>query len=185
MRSNNNDNTYHLQTQYQTQLQLNHQKMNRTNIIAFCVMMLGIACLAGSFFLLSSEMKQNDEVREFQCTVNQTAWSICSASTPGSEPCGIITLNATVCGDINAQTTMIVHANSYKEVQKKYPLGGSVDCWVDTNNCSIYTDYNKPSLIPGVLLLLFSLLLIGFASFLVCRCCCSRSVIEDRERVLN
>lgn len=152
--------------------------MKRCLIIALfsTIMACAIAFLAmGSF-----QIKHSNEIQKTVCTINQTVlWSY-EDQNDNIHDCATITLNATICGNIGARTTFIVCSKSSEEIQKEYPLGSSVDCWVNTNNCSIYSEADKPELAFGIVLLLLSLFMIGGVAFLAYLLCCSRSAEEER-----
>ena len=157
--------------------------MDRSLIAAtsFILTVLGITFLV----MGSIEIKQSNEIQKTLCTVNDTVMWSCENNNDMFDPCAILILNATICGNIDARTTFTIRSITKEEVQKKYPLGSSVDCWVDTNNCSIYSEDNKPRLVFGIVSLLLSLLLIGFMAFFVYKLRHVISTNEEEERILN
>lgn len=118
------------------------------------IVVLGTALLVLAIIILTSESKQRKGVEEINCVVANITVGYCSGATPASPtPCATYTLSANVCGN-NATVTTALPASTYKQAIQMHPLGSFIECWRDSDSCSLYADYDKPSYFLGIAVLL-------------------------------
>lgn len=170
------------QTKTNDKIAIHTKNMANGNWTLACIaFVLGIILVTSGALVMSSPSRSNDRFTAYTCVVTGAQSSICGSSNGGSIPCGIVTMNATVCGT-QSSSILRVGITLQEELDHAYPIGSKIPCWLDKDTCSVLSALpNDKVLGGGFIIALGSFFLLIGAITLCGLCCCPTSGNGDES----